>query len=52
MTSTIIRVKINRTESIDLHEQVAAEIRAPSRKVKPSQARDCHQRAISPPSLM
>jgi GntR family transcriptional regulator len=27
MTSTIIRVKINRTESIDLHEQVAAEIR-------------------------
>src|SRR5438034_7115252 len=27
MTSTIIRVKVNRTESLDLHEQVAAEIR-------------------------
>src|SRR5881394_1834187 len=27
MTSTIIRVKVNRTESLDLHEQVAAQIR-------------------------
>src|SRR5216117_972116 len=27
MTSTIIIVKVNRTESLDLHEQVAAEIR-------------------------
>src|SRR3954453_21869953 len=27
MTSTIIRVKVNRTESRELHEQVAAEIR-------------------------
>src|SRR5436309_14764097 len=27
MTSTIIRVKVNRTEPLDLHEQVAAEIR-------------------------
>src|SRR5438309_11994970 len=27
MTSTMIRVKVNRTESLDLHEQVAAEIR-------------------------
>src|SRR3954449_9701795 len=27
MTSTIIRVKVNRTESLELHEQVAAEIR-------------------------
>jgi GntR family transcriptional regulator len=27
MTSTIIAVKVNRTESLDLHEQVAAEIR-------------------------
>ena len=27
MTSTIIGVKINRTDSLDLHEQVAAEIR-------------------------
>lgn len=27
MASTIIRVKVNRAESLDLHEQVAAEIR-------------------------
>src|SRR2546428_741329 len=27
MTSTIIRVKVNRTEPMPLHEQVAAEIR-------------------------
>src|SRR5258707_15860675 len=27
MTSTIIAVKVNRTGSLDLHEQVAAEIR-------------------------
>jgi DNA-binding GntR family transcriptional regulator len=27
MTSTIIRVKVNRAEPLDLHEQVAAEIR-------------------------
>lgn len=27
MTSTIIRVKVNRAESVDLHEQVAAELR-------------------------
>jgi DNA-binding GntR family transcriptional regulator len=27
MTSTILRVKVNRMESLDLHEQVAAEIR-------------------------
>src|SRR5438309_9164187 len=27
MTSTMIRVKVNRTESLDLHEQVAGEIR-------------------------
>jgi GntR family transcriptional regulator len=27
MTSTIIRVKVNRAEPLDLHEQVAAEVR-------------------------
>jgi GntR family transcriptional regulator len=27
MTSTIVRVKVNREEPLDLHEQVAAEIR-------------------------
>jgi hypothetical protein len=47
MTSIITYVKVNRNEPLELHEQVAAEIRRAIADGEASRANDCHRRATS-----